>query len=57
MDEKEKKKQKIKCIGWIIFCVFAIIFGIVIERYGVIIAFTIVAIFKYFEMKYPELLG
>ena len=64
MDEKEKKKgivsflnrPKVRFINWLIVSVFAIIFGIFTGEYGVSIAFFIIMIIKYFEMKYPDLL-
>ena len=53
----EKQKEKIRFIGWIFICTFAFIFGIWTDRYSLSIVFVVVLVIKYFEMKYPELLG
>ena len=62
--EKEKtgilgflNRPKVRFINWVIVSILAIILGISTGEYGVSIAFFVIAIIKYFEYKYPELLG
>ena len=64
MDEKQKKgnildifkRPKVRLIWWIFVCIFASIFGVTTDRYGMIVAFGFVLIIKIFEYKYPEFL-
>jgi hypothetical protein len=50
------KRPKVRLVLWIFVCIFASIFGVTTDRYGMIGAFGIVLAIKILEYKYPEFL-